>query len=203
MPVRAARHRPPSRWFDAGSRRRTDAVHRRVVAIPDSITCEARMNSLHNVFIRSLLFAAAALLLFCEAHAQPRALPLGVLRSGIEFAGADVRGMQADDLANPGFLWVERGEKLWREEASGAGGASGKSCASCHGDATASMRGVAARYPAFDAQQGMPLTLGQRIDNCRLKHQGGTALAPESRDLLSLEAYVALQSRGMAIAPPD
>src|SRR5450755_978630 len=197
MPVRAARHRPPSRWFDAGSRRRTDAVHRRVVAIPDSITCEARMNSLHNVFIRSLLFAAAALLLFCEAHAQPRALPLGVLRSGIEFAGADVRGMQADDLANPGFLWVERGEKLWREEASGA---SGKSCASCHGDATASMRGVAARYPAFDAGSGTVFDLEARINDCRVRRQKQEPLLRESDDMLGLTAYVALQSKGMSMA---
>ena len=51
---------------------------------------------------------------------------------------ADVRSMQADDVANPGFLWIERGEKLWRE--------GGKSCNVCHGDAPTSMRGVAARW---------------------------------------------------------
>ena len=75
-------------------------------------------------------------------------MPSSIVRSGIEFAGADVRAMQSDDLANPGFLWVERGEKLWRDAASGA------SCESCHADASASMRGVAARYPAFDAASG-------------------------------------------------
>ena len=53
------------------------------------------------------------------------------LKSGIEFASADVRKLQADDFANPGMLWVARGEKLWSEPA----GKSGKSCAGCHGDA--------------------------------------------------------------------
>jgi sulfur-oxidizing protein SoxA len=77
--------------------------------------------------------------------------------------------MQRDDVQNPGMLWVQDGEALWNAKA----GARDKACASCHGDAATSMRGVAARYPAFDAQQGMPLTLGQRIDTCRQKHQGG------------------------------
>src|SRR5258708_36268175 len=82
--------------------------------------------------------------------AEERVLPLSALRSGISFAGADVRAMQSDDLANPGMLWVERGEKLWNAPA----GASGTSCASCHGAAPSSMRGVAARYPKFDANAG-------------------------------------------------
>jgi sulfur-oxidizing protein SoxA len=55
--------------------------------------------------------------------------------------------MQADDLSNPGFLWVESGEKLWNTPA----GAANQSCASCHGDARSSMRGVAAQYPKQDA----------------------------------------------------
>ena len=74
------------------------------------------------------LVAAVALFLLSAAQAQQRTLPSNVLRSGIEFAGADVRSMQSDDLANPGFLWVERGEKLWNEAAGPS------SCASCHSD---------------------------------------------------------------------
>ena len=35
------------------------------------------------------------------------------LKSGIEFAGDDLRRLQADDFANPGMLWVTRGERLW------------------------------------------------------------------------------------------
>ena len=134
---------------------------------------------------------AAALFLLCVAHAQQRALPSSDLRSGIEFAGTDVRGMQSDDLANPGFLWVERGEKLWGDATAGG------SCASCHGAASASMRGVAARYPAFDAASATVLDLEARINDCRVRRQREPPLARESDDLLGLTAYIALQSRGM------
>ena len=39
------------------------------------------------------------------------------LKSGIEFASAETRALQQDDFANPGMLWVARGEKLWRAAA--------------------------------------------------------------------------------------
>lgn len=101
--------------------------------------------------------------------------------------------MQDDDAANPGFLWVQQGEALWTQPA----GREGRACAGCHGAAPASMRGVAARYPAFDPAAGRPVTLGQRIEQCRVERQGAAPLAPDSDPRLALEAYVALQSRGM------
>lgn len=131
-----------------------------------------------------------------SAAAQERVLPLSALRSGITFAGADVRTMQADELANPGMLWVERGEKLWNA----AAGASGKSCASCHGAAQTSMRGVAARYPKFDADAGSVLDLEARIVDCRTRREQAPALARESEDLLALTAFVSYQSRGVPLA---
>ncbi len=127
------------------------------------------------------------------AAAQDRVIPLSALRSGITFAGPDVRAMQADDLANPGFLWAERGGKLWNEPA----GAAGRSCASCHGDARASMRGVTARYPARDAATGALFDIGARINDCRVNRQQASALPRESDDLLALEVHVGLQSRRM------
>ena len=145
-------------------------------------------------FAGPLLVPVVALLLISAAQAQQRALPLDVLRSGIEFSGSDVRGMQSDDLANPGFLWVERGEKSWNDSKNGG------SCTSCHGEASASMRGVAARYPAFDAASGTVLDLEARINDCRVRRQQQNALARESDDLLGLTAYVALQSRGLPMA---
>jgi sulfur-oxidizing protein SoxA len=141
-----------------------------------------------------LLTAAAAVLALNAAQAQQRVLPLDVLRSGIEFAGSDVRAMQADDAANPGFLWVERGEKLWRDATRS------KSCGDCHGDAGASMRGVAARYPAYDQAAGTVLDLEARINACRVRHQDLAPLERESDDLLGLTAYIAYQSRGLPMA---
>ena len=120
-------------------------------------------------------------------------------RSGFEDMGASTQAMQKDDALNPGMLWVKDGEALWKQ----AAGASNKACASCHAAAPDSMRGVAARYPAFDVKLGRPITLGQRINQCRQQHQQAAPLRAESPELLGLESYVALQSRGLPLAPPD
>jgi sulfur-oxidizing protein SoxA len=65
------------------------------------------------------------------------------------------------------------------------------------------MKGVAARYPAFDAALGRPIDLEQRINQCRSERQQAQPLAWESAELLALTAFVARQSRGMAIALGD
>ncbi|HEY1431387.1 MAG TPA: sulfur oxidation c-type cytochrome SoxA [Stellaceae bacterium] len=115
--------------------------------------------------------------------------------SGYDLAGREIRAMQDDDTANPGMLWVLQGEALWAQQI----GAAGRSCADCHGNARDSMRGVAARYPAFDAALGRPLDLEQRINQCRIGHQRAEPLAWESDELLALSAFIARQSRGLPI----
>ena len=69
-------------------------------------------------------------------------------RSGYQDMGEALQKMQDDDTANPGMLFVQLGGQLWAKK---AGAADNKSCADCHGDAAASMKGVAARYPAIPA----------------------------------------------------
>lgn len=118
-------------------------------------------------------------------------------RSGFDFMTPATQAMQRDDTLNPAMLWVAEGERLWRRESS-----AGKSCAGCHGDARTSMRGVAARHPAFDAAASRVVDLGDRIEACRTRRQGLGPLPRESDERLSLEAFVALQSRGLPIAPP-
>ncbi len=140
--------------------------------------------------------AALAALYVALACAQERPIPRGALRSGSTFAGADVRAMQTDDADNPGMLWVSRGEALWNAPA----GPDARSCASCHGDARTAMRGVAARYPAYDAAAGDVVDLDARIASCRNERQRAAPLARESDDLLALSAWVAFQSRGMPIS---
>jgi sulfur-oxidizing protein SoxA len=107
----------------------------------------------------------------------------------------ETRAMQDDDTANPATLWVLEGGGLWARKT----GAAGRACADCHGDARTSMKGVAARHPAFDVVLGRPIDLEQRINVCRVERQQAPALAWESRDLLALTAYVARQSRGLPI----
>lgn len=154
--------------------------------------------------------AAAVLLALLGACGQaPPAMQAGTgladatRRSGFEFMSPQTQAMQLDDTQNPGMLWVGDGEALWAQRE----GAAQRACADCHGsaatsDATAPMRGVAARYPAFDAASGTPVNLQQRINLCRQRRQQAPAWPPESRELLALEAYVAYQSRGLPIAPP-
>ena len=119
-------------------------------------------------------------------------------RSGVSFASGDIRQLQDDDAGNPGMLWVEQGKALWRETVAGAG-PEGKSCAGCHGEAGTSMRGVATRYPVYDAVAGNLLNLEGRINQCRVQRQHAEPLRYESDGLLALTAYVAHQSRGMLI----
>lgn len=104
--------------------------------------------------------------------------------------------MQADDFANPGMLWVARGEKIWNAPA----GRSNKSCAACHQDAASGMKGVAARYPRVDTATGKLINIEGRINNCRERHQTADPLQYEAEELLALTAYVGHQSRGMPVA---
>ena len=145
---------------------------------------------------RPLRLAGAAVLvaLAVSAQAQPPAQPQP-LRGGIEFQGAEVRAMQADAFGNPGSLWITRGAALWEAKSGGARA----SCASCHGKAESSMKGVAARYPKYDAGIGRVVDLEQRINACVQQNQEAPALAWESEPLLALEAYVAAQSNGARI----
>src|SRR5690348_408595 len=138
-----------------------------------------------------LLALAVAATAIAEAQTAPEAR-----RSGYDFTGPEIRAMQDDDTANPGMLWVSQGETLWSERA----GTAGRSCADCHGDARDTMKGIAARYPAYDAKAARPLDLEQRINRCRTERQQAEPLAWESSDLLALTAFVAYQSRGLPIA---
>jgi sulfur-oxidizing protein SoxA len=142
-------------------------------------------------------FLLPALLVAGQALAAD--IPPGERRSGFDFMTRDTQQMQRDDTLNPAMLWVAEGEALWTE----APAAGAMACAGCHGDAAASMRGVAARYPAFDAARREPVDLQQRINLCRETQQRQPAHLPESKPLLALAAYLGLQSRGLPLAPPD
>jgi sulfur-oxidizing protein SoxA len=150
--------------------------------------------------LRRWLVPAAALSCFEAIVLSVRAeIRLGERRSAYEDMSRDNKAMQDDDTANPGMLAVLDGEALWRAKAGGAG----KSCADCHGDPEEKMKGVAARYPAFDAAAGRPLNLEQRINVCRERQLNASPFSYESRELLALTAYLGLQSRGEPVAPPE
>jgi sulfur-oxidizing protein SoxA len=126
-------------------------------------------------------------------------IPRDQRRSDSDFVSADTRAMQSDDSQNPGMLAVADGEALWNAKA----GATNKSCADCHGDAKISMKGVAARYPAFMPALKRPVDLEGRINLSRVDNQKAETLPFESKELLALTAYVGMQSRGLPIAVKD
>ena len=125
-------------------------------------------------------------------------IPPAERRSDTVMLAPETRAMQADDAANPGMLAVLEGEALWSAPA----GRENRACGACHG-APDAMRGVAARYPAWDAAEGRPVDLGARVNLCRTRHQGAEPLPPESPGLLALTALLGNASRGLPIAPPD
>ena len=120
-------------------------------------------------------------------------------RSGLLDMRPEAQAMQRDDSMNPGMLWVLDGEALWSHKPA----PSAQACADCHGDAAASMRGVAARYPSWDKANNAPIDLATRINQCRQARQAMPPMPREGKDLLALTSFVAYQSRGQPIAPPE
>jgi len=138
-------------------------------------------------------------LLLCTPPAVAADIPLDQRRSSYADMTPENKAMQDEDSSNPGMLAVLDGGALWNAKA----GALGKSCADCHGDAAESMKGVAARFPAFNQSGGRPIDLEQRINLSRTQDQKAQPLAFESKEMLALSAYVAMQSRGEPIAQFD
>jgi L-cysteine S-thiosulfotransferase len=126
-------------------------------------------------------------------------------QSGFAIMDARTQAMQRDDAQNPAMLWVQGGAALWAQ----ASAKNGKTCASCHGAALPQANGfsrtpqafqtVAARYPATDKLLGKPVNLSQRINLCRQRHMGQSALNAEHEDLLSLESWLGHAARGQSI----
>ncbi len=126
-----------------------------------------------------LMLAASA-----PAAAEPR-------RSGYADMAASTQRLQDDDTQNPAMLWVQSGERRFKAD-----------CASCHQGN--SLRDVATRYPAWDAQLAKPVTLATRINLCRQRHVKAPALPAEADALLALEAALSRPARGLPITPePD
>ena len=166
------------------------------IAMPP--TGKAKERSTASAALSGLVCAS---LLFALAHFPALAAEIAPedRRSAYADMSRESKAMQNDDTANPGMLAVLDGEALWNRKI----GSANRSCADCHNDAASSMKGVAARYPAFDDASGRPIDLEDRINLERSKHQEAPPLRFESEDLLALSAYVAHQSRGQPIAPPE
>ena len=126
--------------------------------------------------------------------AQDRLLPLAAVRSGLEFAGRDVKALQADVQANPAQLWLARGRTLWNAPA----GAAQRACSCCHGE-VGRMKGVATRYPRLHGASGRLFNLEDQVRHCTGEQQRASVPAFESDELLALTALITQASDGMPL----
>lgn len=114
-------------------------------------------------------------------------------QSSFALMSRETQAMQKDTGQNPATFSVLDGQALWSQPA----GQKNISCASCHGQAEQSMKGVAASYPKL-IQNSLRNLEGQ-INACVVDRQQAKPLAHESKNLLALTAYVGTQSKGMPI----
>lgn len=115
--------------------------------------------------------------------------------SGWHFREADTRAMQADDFDNPGMIFVENAMTAWET----AEGTEGKSCASCHDNASESMKGVRAVYPKWNETAGEVRTLETQINACRTERMGAEKWKYSGSDMVNMTALLASVSRGMPV----
>lgn len=121
--------------------------------------------------------------------------PLHELWSGYHFASKETQAMQDDDFANPAMTWYDIGADLWNK----VDGEAGKSCASCHNDVTQSMKGVGARYPAYNEAVKKVVNIENRINMCRTEMMKAKPWKYDSNELLGMTILVKAQSRGMPV----
>ncbi|QWE29351.1 sulfur oxidation c-type cytochrome SoxA [Polynucleobacter sp. AM-7D1] len=117
-----------------------------------------------------------------------------VRQSSYQLMTPENQAMQDDPNLNPALFWVMDGHSLWKENT----GKKNVSCASCHGDSSRKMVGVATQFPKV--QKGKLQTLEGQINQCRTSRQEAPTFAYESKELLALTTFVATQSKGLPIA---
>ena len=90
---------------------------------------------------------------------------------------------------------VQKGRDLWTSPKLGTNGVA---CAQCHPNAANTHPET---YPKFQKQLGRVIVLREMINWCIQQPLEGKPLALDSPDMVALEAYVAHERRGVALAP--
>lgn len=125
----------------------------------------------------------------------PEGHPFDEVVSGWLYRTEETRALQADSFQNPGMLYVERGAEVWNT----VEGAAGKSCASCHGDAAQSMKGVGAKYPKWNEAAGKPFNIELQVDACRKNNLQAEPYKFDSADQKAVVTYIKHQSLGAPV----
>jgi len=90
---------------------------------------------------------------------------------------------------------VQKGRALWTSPQLGTNGVA---CAQCHPNGANTHPET---YPKFQQQLGRVIALREMINWCIQQPLEGKPLALDSADMVALEAYVAYERRGVALAP--
>ena len=93
------------------------------------------------------------------------------------------------------MLAVELGAEIWNT----VEGSEGKSCATCHGDAAESMKGVGARFPKWDADSNRPINVELQINECRTERMGADPYKFDKAGQKPLTAFIKHQSIGIPV----
>ncbi|MCQ0989299.1 sulfur oxidation c-type cytochrome SoxA [Jiella marina] len=143
----------------------------------------------------SLEIDGQAMITEAPAPKEPAGHPFEVVKSGWLYREPETRSMEMDSFENPGMLNVERGEEIWNT----VEGEAGKSCASCHNEASESMKGVGAHYPKWNANAGKPINIELQINACRENQMKAEPYKFDAQDQKDLSAYIKHQSLGMPV----
>jgi sulfur-oxidizing protein SoxA len=122
--------------------------------------------------------------------------PLDEVISGWHYRTKETRALEADTFENPAMLYVEEGQDIWNT----VEGTEGKSCATCHGDASESMAGIGAHYPKWDADSGRPINIELQINKCREENMGAEPYAFDKGGQKPLTAFIKHQSLGQPVS---
>jgi cytochrome c len=90
---------------------------------------------------------------------------------------------------------VQKGRELWTSPTLGTNGVA---CAQCHPNGANTHPET---YPKFQKQLGRVIALREMINWCLQQPLEGKPLALDSPDMVALEAYIAYERRGVALAP--
>lgn len=107
-----------------------------------------------------------------------------------EFTKADEERWQKEYMSV-----VEKGRALWTSPTLGTNGVA---CAQCHPNAANTHPET---YPKFQKQLGRVIALREMINWCLRNPLEGQPLALDDPQMVALEAYVAYERRGVALAP--
>ena len=125
----------------------------------------------------------------------PEGHPLKEVISGWHYRTPETRAMEADTFANPAYIDLEDAEILWNT----VEGSEGKSCASCHGEASDSMANVGATYPKWHPKTNKPANVELQINYCRTENMGAEAYKFDKGAQKPMTAYIKNQALGKPV----